>query len=71
MNKFNRRFTSRIRRFERWNKIADLLCQFEGIVNNYECAEPDEVRALKSIHSKLYECYLAAKHFREDLKPYE
>ena len=71
MNKFNRRFGAKCRRYERWHRIAMMLSEFEGLVNSYESASPDEVRALKEIHSKLYECLTAAKHFEEDLRPYE
>ena len=71
MNKFNRRFGAKCRRYERWHRIVNKLSEFEGLVNSYESASPDEVRALKEIHSKLYECQTAAKHFEEDLRPYE
>lgn len=71
MNKFNRRFGAKCRRYERWHKILSKLSEFEGLVNNYESASPEEVRGLKEIHAKLYECQSAAKHFEEELRPYE
>ncbi len=71
MNKFNRKFNSRIRRYERWLRIVGKLNEFEGLINNYDCASPDEVHALKEIHRRLYDCYLMAKDFEEELRPYE
>ena len=71
MNKFNRRFNTKCRRYERWLKIVRKLSEFEGLINNYDSASPDEVRALRKIHSFLYECQTAAKRFEEELRPYE
>ena len=71
MNKFNRKFNSKIRRYERWIKIVQKLNEFEGLIHNYDSASPDEVHALKEIHRKLYECWQTAKHFEEELRPYE
>lgn len=71
MNKFNRKFNARMRRYERWNRIVQKLNEFEGLINNYDSASPDEVHALKEIHRKLYECLDSAKFFEEELRPYE
>ena len=71
MNKFNRKFNARIRRYERWNRIIQKLNEFEGLINNYDSASPDEVHALKEIHRRLYECWQTAKDFEEELRPYE
>ena len=71
MNRFNRRFGAKCRRYERWHKIVMMLSEFEGLVNSYESASPDEVRALKEIHARLYECQTAAKRYEEELRPYE
>lgn len=71
MNKFNRKFNARMRRYERWNRIVQKLNEFEGLINNYDSASPDEVHALKEIHRRLYECWQTAKHFEEELRPYE
>ena len=71
MNKFNRKFNARMRRYERWNRIVQKLNEFEGLINNYDSASPDEVHALKEIHRKLYECFDSAKFFEEELRPYE
>ena len=70
-SKFNRKFGARCRRYERWYKIVRKLSEFEGLVNNYDSASPDEVHALREIHSYLYQCQLAAKHYEEELRPYE
>ncbi len=71
MNKFNRKFNARCRRYNRWNRIVMKLAEFEGLVNNYDSASPDEVRALREIHKKLYECQKTAKYYEEELRPYE
>ena len=71
MNRFNRKFNSRCRRYERWHKIVMKLAEFEGLINSYDSASPDEVKAMKEIHRKLYECQTAAKHYEEELRPYE
>ena len=71
MNKFNRRFNTKCRRYERWLRIVRKLSEFEGLINNYDSASPDEVRTLRKIHSFLYECQTAAKRFEEELRPYE
>ena len=71
MNKFNRKFRSRCIRYERWLLIAHKLSEFEGLINIYDCASPDEVHALKEIHRRLYECWQTAKQFEEELRPYE
>ena len=71
MNKFNRKFNSRIRRYDHWYRIVRKLAEFEGLINNYDSASPQEVRDMKAMHHKLYECYLTAKHYEEELRPYE
>lgn len=71
MNKFNRKLNARIRRYERWQRIASKLTEFEGLINSYESASPEEVRDMKEIHNKLYEFYLTAKRYEEELRPYE
>ncbi|MBQ7544892.1 MAG: hypothetical protein IJT02_08115 [Synergistaceae bacterium] len=71
MKKFNRQFNARCRRYERWHRIVRKLSEFEGLINNYDSASPDEVHAMREIHGKLYECYLAAKHYEEELRPYD
>ena len=42
------------------------LSEFEGLVNNYDGASPEEIRTLKAIHRKLYECQTVSKeHLKE------
>ena len=66
MNRFNRKFNARRKNMERWRNIVNKLSEFEGLINNYDGASPDEVRTLKAIHKKLYECQTAAKeHLRK------
>ncbi len=61
MNRFNRKFNTRRKRIERWHNIVMKLSEFEGFVNNYDGATPGEVRTLRAIHRKLYECQTIAK----------
>ena len=64
--KFNRKFNARRKRIERWHNIVMKLSEFEGLVDNYDGASTEEVRTLKAIHKKLYECQTSAKeHLRE------
>ena len=71
MNKFNRKFSARIRRYERWHRIVRKFAEFDGLINNYDSASPDEVHALRDIYAKLYECCQTAKRYEEELRPYE
>ena len=61
--KFNRKFNTRRKSIERWHNIVMKLSEFEGLVNNYDGASPEEVRTLKAIHKKLYECQRSAKEY--------
>ena len=66
MKKFNRRFNTRRKRMERWYSIMMRLSGFEGLINSYDGASPEEVQAMRTIHEKLYECYTIAKeHLKE------
>ena len=56
MNRYNRKFNSWRKRFERWYVIKSRLSEFEGIVNDYDGATPEDVKVLREIHRKLYEC---------------
>ena len=67
----NRKFNAKRIRYERWNAITLKLSEFEGLINDYRHASPDEVHALKEIHRRLYECWQTAKDFEEELRPYE
>ena len=59
--KFNRKFNTRRKRIERWRNIVNKLSEFEGLINNYDGASPDEVRILRVIHKGLYEFQVMAK----------
>ena len=64
--RFNRKFNSRRKSLERWHSILDRLNDFEGVITSYDGATPNEVKTLKAIHSKLYECKsLAEKNLKE------
>ena len=63
MKRTNRKFNTRRKSIERWHNIVMKLSEFEGLVNNYDGASPDEIRTLKAIHKKLYDCQLTAKEY--------
>lgn len=58
---FNRKFNARHKSMERWHNVIIKLSEFEGLVNNFDDASPDEIQTLKAIHRKLYECCAMAK----------
>ena len=61
MSRFNRKFNTRRKSLERWQKILSMLSSFEGVINSYDGASPEEICTLKAIHRKLYECSMTAK----------
>ena len=68
MHKYNRKFTTRLKRFERWYNVLSKLSEFEGLINSYDGASPDEVKTMKEIHKKLYECSVLAHQHLEQTK---
>ena len=67
LTKFNRKFNAKRKRIERWHNITVMLAGFEGVINFYDGASPEEVRTMKSIHKKLYECLVMAKKVLEEV----
>lgn len=67
MNRIDRKFCSRLKRIKRWHCITCKLNEFEGIINDYDGAAPDEIRKLKFIHERLYECCVLAKNYLEEI----
>lgn len=67
MNRTNYKFYQHIKRIRRWHCITSKLNEFEGIINDYDGANPEEIRKLKFIHERLYECYMLAKNFLEEI----
>ena len=67
MNKLNRRLNQRIKRIKRWHCITSKLNEFEGVINDYDGATPEEVRKLRFIHERLYECCRLAKCYLEEV----
>ena len=66
MNRYNRKFNAWRKRFERWYVIKSRLSEFEGIVNDYNGATPEDVKVLREIHRKLYECQQMANERLKD-----
>ena len=66
MNKYNKKFNSKVKRLNKWQEFLARLSGFEGLVNSYDGLSPDDVHALRIIHRKLYECQDIAKiHFHQ------
>ena len=63
MIKINRRYNTQRKRLERWYNIRMKLSEFEGLINTYDGASPEEVKIMRTIHSKLYECSVLAKEY--------
>ena len=61
MNKFNKQFNSKIKRFNKWQDVLARLSAFEGLVNSFDGLSQNDVHALRQIHSKLLECQDIAK----------
>jgi len=66
VNRYNRKFNAWRKRFERWYVIKSRLSEFEGIVNDYNGATPEDVKVLREIHRKLYECQQMANERLKD-----
>ncbi|MBQ7732489.1 MAG: hypothetical protein IJT58_00530 [Synergistaceae bacterium] len=67
MNRINHKFYQQIKRVKRWHSITTKLNEFEGLINDYDGASPEEIRKLRFIHERLYECYMLAKSFLEEV----
>ena len=63
MEKINRRYNTERKRLERWYQIRTKLAEFEGLINSYDGASPEEVKTMRTIHVKLYECSVLAKEY--------
>ena len=63
MDKINRRYNTQRKRLERWYNIKTKLSEFEGLINSYDGASPEEVRVMRTIHAKLYECNVLTKEY--------
>ena len=68
MDKFNRKFNSRLKNMERWHKIVSGLSAFEGLVNDYDGASPEDVKRLKTIHGNLYKSYVLARERLQEVE---
>ena len=68
MNKFNRKFNSKLKRLKKWFDVLVRLSQFEGLINSYDGLNQQDVHAIRTIHRKLYECQdIAKQQLQEDL----
>ena len=68
MDKYNRKFNSRIKRLNRWNDILMRLSAFEGLSNSFDGLTPHDVLALRFIHRKLLECQNIAKSHLQEVR---
>ncbi len=67
MNRSDRKFYARLKRITRWHVITSKLNEFEGLINDYDGATPEEIRKLRFIHERLYECCMLAKNYLEKI----
>ncbi len=68
MNKFNKRFNSKIKRLKKWQEVLMRLSGFEGLVNSYDGLNQDDVHFIRIIHRLLYECQSIAKERLREVK---
>ena len=57
MTKFNRKFNSACSRLAFWHNITTTLAGFDNLLKSASNLTPDDMRTLKAIHRKLFECY--------------
>ena len=65
MNKYNRKFITRYKRFERWHNISCKLSEFNRLIKPFDGATPDDVQAMKEIHKRLHECRVISGEYLE------
>ena len=68
MDKINHRYNLQRRRLERWLNIQWKLNEFEGLINGYDGASSEEVRVMRAMHVKLYECRELASEQIKDVR---
>ena len=68
MNKFNRKFNSKIKRLNKWQIVLARLSAFEGLVNSYDGLNQQDVHDIRIIHRKLYECQNIAKQKLQEVQ---
>ena len=59
--RFNRKFNTRRKNIERWHNIVMRLSEFGGLITDYDGMTPEDVRAMRAVHRKLWECSVLAK----------
>ena len=65
MSSFTKRFNKATSRFAFWQALTAKLADFDSLVRRREHLTPEDVRALREIHSALYDCYSLAKDKRK------
>ena len=68
MNKFNRKFITRYKRFERWHNISCKLSELSSLIRPFDGATPDDVQAMKEIHARILECRVIASEYLEETR---
>ena len=69
--KLNHKLNVQRKKQERWYEISVRLSGFEGLINDYNGASSEEVRTMKVIHGKLYECFVLAKEHLKEAENYD
>ena len=60
MNNYNRKFSVRLKRFERWLNISDSLSALLNITAPFDGASPNDVQAVREIHRLIQKCRIVA-----------
>lgn len=61
MNKYNRKFIARYKRFERWHNMAEKLSQAITLCEHFDGASPYDMKAMKEISRLIRECKVIAE----------
>ena len=65
MSSFTKKYNGAASRFAFWHILTAKLADFDSLVRRREHLTPEDVRALREIHSALYDCYSLAKDKRK------
>ena len=61
MSKFNRKFNSACSRLAYWQDLTASIASLDTLMKPSACFTPDDVKALHTIHTKLFECFSLSK----------
>ena len=70
MSKVTKQYNVALSRVAFWHSMTARLSEFDSLVHHREHLRPEDVRALRTIHQALYNCYelskdMQSKHRKE------